>query len=260
MLICRGCSTRFDSGRPHCPSCGRPAKLHAVEANASDSGSALLPPAPPPQDDSSGPGTDLGVDLEVDESVIEENPPDIEEPEKEEAPVRARTAPPPTPTPTPTPIPAPARKQAKAAAAPRKRPAEPPSLALDPSQVRVLLVEQPGLLEKGLAVHADAKGQPVGVDFETPVGDIDLLARDARGGFVIVLVPEAPDDADLVPGLLRRMGWVRKHLCSGGETVRAVAVMNAVPESAVYAAAGLAEGVIRFIGYRVAVEFVEQTG
>ena len=86
------------------------------------------------------------------------------------------------------------------------------------------------------------------------------LARDLRGGFVIVLVPDDGDDPDLVPGLLRRMGWVRKHLCAGGETVRAVAVMNEVPESASYAAAGLAEGVIRFVGYRFALEFHDHAG
>jgi hypothetical protein len=242
MLMCRGCSTRFDSSRQACPSCGRPAKLHAVEANASDSGSGLPPPPPVPEDD-------LGADLDLGGPMLEEDPPELEVPEKEEvAPLRSRPARAPV---SPRP-PKPAR-----AASPRKSPAA-PSFSLDPAQVRALLVDQPVLLEKGLRVHAGGDGKPLGIDFETPVGDIDLLARDPRGGFVIVLVPEEEDDADLVPGLLRRMGWVRKHLCSGGETVRAVAVMNDVPESATYAAAGLAEGVIRFVGYRIAVEFHDQ--
>jgi hypothetical protein len=245
MLICRGCNTRFETGRENCPSCGRRAKTHAVDASASDSGSGL-PPAPPAPDElEEEPG---GIDVELDESVIDD--PLIDAPKRGEL---ARLA---TPTPRPEP---PAPAPARVAARRNKRASVAPSFALDSEQVRALLSEQPELIEKGLVVHADKAGHPQGIDFETPVGDIDLLVRDARGGFVIVQVPDQGDDADLVPGLLRRMGWVRKHLCSGGETVRAVAVTNDVPEAAIYAAAGLAEGVIRFVGYRVALEFHEHS-
>jgi len=93
------------------------------------------------------------------------------------------------------------------------------------------------------------------VDFETPVGAIDLLARDLRGGFVVLMVLEPEDMDDLVPGLLRRMGWVRKHLCTAGESVRAIAIVSELPESALYAAAGLADGTLRFVGYRVSLDF-----
>jgi hypothetical protein len=253
MLMCRGCNTRFESGRSQCPSCGRPAKTHAVEMSASDSGSSLPPMPANPEETTGGlRKTRAGVELDIDDSVIEDDDgPEIEEPEKEEViPVRSRPAPAPTPEPA-----RPARPPAAA-----RKPAGPPTLSLDTAQVRSLIVDQPGLLEKGLGIHADAKGKPIGETFETPVGDIDLLARDLRGGFVIVLVPDDGEDPDLVPGLLRRMGWVRKHLCAGGETVRAVAVMNEVPESASYAAAGLAEGVIRFVGYRFALEFHDHSG
>jgi hypothetical protein len=251
MLICRGCNTRYQSGRTQCPSCGRPAKTHAVESNA-DSGSSLPPMPANPEETARG--VDAGVEIDLDDSVIEDDDGPEIEPEKEEViPVRTRSA----PAPAPVPAPAPAAKPARASAV--RKPAGPPNLSLDSAQVRSLIVEQPGLLEKGLGIHADAKGKAIGESFETPVGDIDLLARDLRGGFVIVLVPDDGDAPDLVPGLLRRMGWVRKHLCSGGETVRAVAVMNEVPESASYAAAGLAEGVIRFVGYRFALEFHDHT-
>jgi hypothetical protein len=249
MLLCRGCSTRYENGRSQCPSCGRPARTHAVDI-ASDSGSGLPPAPPPPPDEPDEPEAHderEGVELELDDSVIHE-PEDELEPEKEEVPLPApkRST---TVTRKPGPAPVVARR------APRPAP---PTLSLDPGQVRALLAEQPGMVEKGLGVHSDASGRQVGVDFETPVGDIDLLARDPRGGFVIILVPDH-EDADLVPGLLRRMGWVRKHLCKAGEAVRAVAVMNDVPESALYAAAGLADGVIRFVGYRFALEFYEHS-
>lgn len=263
MLMCRGCTTRYANGRSHCPSCGRPARTHAIDV-ASDSGSGLPPPPPPPDETSMD---DLGgIQHQPDESVIEERDElaphkdeleidkDELELDKDELEIEKEVAPR-------------ARKRSttamrKAAPAPvvarrAPRPA-PPTLSLDPGQVRALLAEQPGMVEKGLNVHSDAAGRQVGLDFETPVGDIDLLARDPRGAFVIILVVEH-EDPDLVPGLLRRMGWVRKHLCKSGEAVRAVAVMNEVPEAAFYAAAGLADGVIRFVGYRFALEFYEQT-
>ena len=37
-MLCRGCNTRYPSGRETCPSCGRRAKTHGVEDGASDSG------------------------------------------------------------------------------------------------------------------------------------------------------------------------------------------------------------------------------
>jgi hypothetical protein len=245
MLLCRGCGTRFESGREACPSCGRRAKTHAVDAGASDSG---LPPV------GVAPDKDEPDEVELEANAVVEKA-DVDDTPAVRTPIPAPIRP---PTPAASRVAAPAPAAPAAAPAARRRrpaPAPVPRLALDAGQVRALLAEQPGLIEKGLGVHADDAGRPVGVDFETPVGAIDLLARDLRGGYVIVLVPEPEDGADLVPGLLRRMGWVRKHLCAAGENVRAIAVLNELPESALYAAAGLGEGVLRFVGYRVALEF-----
>jgi hypothetical protein len=249
-MLCRGCNTRYPNGRETCPSCGRRAKTHGIEEGASDSG---LPPPSLSNDDSRGRSgrddDDHGIQVELDESVLDtEKEVVVRKPPKPSPPARAAreaTPPPPPPAPAPT----------------RRRPRAPtPMLALDASQVRTLLSEQPGLIEKGLGVHSDASGRPVGVDFETPVGSIDLLARDLKRNFVVVLVPEPGEEGDdLVPGLLRRMGWVRKHLCHGGESVRAIAILNELPESAVYAAAGLSDGAVRFVGYAVTLEFHDHT-
>jgi hypothetical protein len=250
-MLCRGCNTRYASGRDACPSCGRRAKTHGIEDGASDSG---LPPALPPADDSqsrheiSGRDDDEhGIHVELDESVMETEKEEVVVRKRPPKPVRAPVREPAVPPPPPPPMPLPTRRRPKAAA---------PMLVLDAAQVRTLLSDQPGLIEKGLGVHADAGGRPVGVDFETPVGSVDLLARDLKRNFVIVMVPDPGEDGeDLVPGLLRRMGWVRKHLCHGGESVRAIAILNELPESAVYAAAGLSDGTVRFVGYAVTLEF-----
>jgi hypothetical protein len=231
-----------------CPSCGRRAKTHAVEDGASDSGLPPMPKHESSSGDSSGQMDPDGIRVELDESIMET--------EKEDVVVRSRATKPKPKPPTRAPAPAPP-PPAPPMAMPRRRPKPAaPQLSLDAAQVRALLSEQPGLIEKGLGVHADAQGRPVGVDFETPVGAIDLLARDLKRNFVVVLVPEPDDDEqDLVPGLLRRMGWVRKHLCHGGESVRAIAIVNELPEAAVYAAAGLSDGAVRFVGYAVTLEF-----
>jgi hypothetical protein len=190
--------------------------------------------------------------VELDESVMET--------EKEDVVVRSRPSKPKPKPPMRAPAPPPPPPPAVAMPRRRPKPAAAPQLSLDSSQVRALLSEQPGLIEKGLGVHADAQGRPVGVEFETPVGSIDLLARDLKRNFVVVMVPEPDDDEqDLVPGLLRRMGWVRKHLCHGGESVRAIAIVNELPEAAVYAAAGLSDGAVRFVGYAVTLEFHDHT-
>ncbi len=275
MLMCRGCGTRFETGLEACPSCGRRAKTHAVDASASDSG---LPPAAgaPANEESAEEPDELEPDLlEVDDATIADEV-EIEDPVSVPAPIpapipapsrAAKKAAVPAPEPAPVRDPAPVAQKAAAPApspapapiaARRKRvEAVAPPLALDPAQVRAMLSEQPGLIEKGLGVHSDATGRPVGVDFETPVGSIDLLARDLRGGYVVLMVLEPGDTEDLVPGLLRRMGWVRKHLCTAGEAVRAIAVVNELSESALYAAAGLADGALRFVGYRVSLDFHE---
>ncbi|MGH0029670.1 MAG: hypothetical protein ACQGVC_07760 [Myxococcota bacterium] len=143
---------------------------------------------------------------------------------------------------------APARPKPAASAAPQS------DVAATPDQVKTLLAEQPGLLETGLGLHADDDGDPMGIDFPTPVGSIDLLARDRKGGFVVVHLPAPDEVADSVSAMLRRMGWVRKHLADDGEDVRGVVVLDQLPEELVYAAAG-AGGAISFKSCRLSLSF-----
>ena len=102
MLMCRGCNTRFESGREACPSCGRRAKTHAVDDGASDSGHppmTSLPVARPGDNEDSGDIDEDGIQVELDESVMET--------EREEVVVRSRPPKPPKPAPR-APVPAPA--------------------------------------------------------------------------------------------------------------------------------------------------------
>jgi hypothetical protein len=123
-----------------------------------------------------------------------------------------------------------------------------------PVHIRRMLVEDPELLEEGLRVYTDDKGAAVGVGFTTPVGKIDMLARDVDESFVVVLVADLGREADLAAQILQRMGWVGKHLGRSKQMVRGVILASEIPESLLYAAAALPDGVT-IVTYRMALTF-----
>jgi hypothetical protein len=125
-----------------------------------------------------------------------------------------------------------------------------PKFDLSPDGIRDLLIAQPELIEEGLRVHTDADGAASGDRFETSVGKIDLLARDAAAGWVVVLVAESGQGKELVGDLLQLMGWVRKHLSTEGQEIRAVVLVDSVPEDLGYAAAAVSD-TVEFKLYRV---------
>jgi hypothetical protein len=227
MLLCKACNTRFADGMPACPSCGRRAAEHAVDAAASSMDKSVPTsfPLSEPADDG-----EIEVDLELDEVAVVDDP--------GATPVAARRRQRPKPVPS----------------ARRLREPGPTVLNLDPAQVRILVTEQPGLLEKGLEIYADENGDSVGIDFPTPVGPIDLLARDKSGAVVVVAVPDPADAADIVPDVVQRIGYVRKHVAGGRSAVRGIVVLDRIPEEVAYAAAGMA-GTVSFKAFRVALTF-----
>ena len=230
MLMCKACNTRFGLGIKVCPSCGRRAATHAAETTSSGSGESPL----------SSSGVDVDVDLELEDDIVLEDP----APRKKSGARKSGSA-----------------SSGSSGSAPKKarRPAPAPTvpsspLSLDSGQVRSMLADEPWLLEKGLNLHADEDGEPLGIDFPTPIGGIDVLARDGKQDFVVVSVPTEDELPESVAGMLQRMGWVRKHLADSGEEVRGVIVAEQVPEELAYAAAGVG-GAISFKGFRFALTF-----
>ena len=221
MLVCKACNTRFGKNMAACPNCGRRAAEHAVEEGASGLSPSDTSPLPLT---SRVAGGDADAEVELEEQAVVQEPKKSVTPPARQAPPRAGREPGPT------------------------------VFHLDPSQVRTLLGEQPGLLEKGLGIYADESGQPVGARFPSPVGEIDVLARDPKGDFVVIMVPESDEIANVVGGILQRMGWVRKHVASGKKDVRGVVVLEQLPEEVAYAAAGTA-GAVAFKAFRVALTF-----
>jgi len=147
--------------------------------------------------------------------------------------------------------PRPTTRKAKPAEKPDPSPSsDEPNFELSPDGIRDLLIARPELIEEGLRVHTDDDGAASGARFETSVGTIDLLARDTAAGWVIVLIAESGQSKELVGDLLQLMGWVRKHLSAEGQEVRAVVLVDSVPEDLGYAAAAVSDSV-EFKLYRV---------
>ncbi len=132
--------------------------------------------------------------------------------------------------------------------------------ALTPVQIRTMVHDRPDCLEDGLSIYTDADARPIGVDFETAVGHIDLLARDDAGGLVAVMISTNPDESmsgkELVSAALERVGWVRKHVAEPEQEVRAIVLLDQVPDDTSYTAAAVAS-TVSFKTYRVEVRFDE---
>ena len=217
-MYCETCHERLKSGSRRCPSCGHAAKGNQDLGSGSVRDTAnqtaySLPPAPKL--------------VEEEPKVVETKPKETKNQPRSTA-RKARPAERSAPTPSST----------------------EPVLDLSPDGIRDLLIAHPELIEEGLRVHTDADGAASGARFETSVGTIDLLARDAASGWVIVLVAESDQCKELVGDLLQLMGWVRKHLSAEGQEVRAVVLVDSAPEDLGYAAAAVSD-TVEFKLYRV---------
>jgi hypothetical protein len=139
----------------------------------------------------------------------------------------------------------------------RSAPAAAPSgpAAMGPASLRAVLAERPELLEPGLRVYRDESGAANGVQFATGVGAVDLLATDARGNLVAVMIAEkGRGEEELVAEVLQRVGWLRKHLCDANRQVRAIVLVDDPPASLPYTVAAVAE-TLCFKTFRVALVF-----
>jgi len=247
-MLCKVCNTRFNPGSSACPNCGS----HSISVPPSaDLDSATKLPLLGIEGDAGHGGMDEAAAVPPSEPLEVEV--DLNEPTEVELnePAEIGTS-------------APARRAGSAAEEEKDDP--PPAVVAsrggrsgplgipDPVALRAMLAGQPELLEPGLSVFANEKGTPLGAGYTSAVGEIDLLARDAAGGFVIVMVPEPHEGEELISGALQRVGWVRKHLSGGESPVRAIVLLDQARDDIAYAAAAVAD-TVKFKIYRVALRF-----
>jgi hypothetical protein len=216
-MRCRGCNNRIGDNDRVCPGCGRVVRAAAM-AVKQEARSDKASPRLSPSSANSSSSEDQAVDLEL-EQVADANP---------------------------------RRSQGNAQSETWH---ESGSLfTLDPSQLRGLIAEQPELIEAGLSVYGDDSRQGQGVGYGTDVGEIDVLAVDSSGDFVVVMVAEPDAGGELVSETLQRMGWVRKHLGKGRRESRGVILLEDLPDEIRYAAVGVGD-MVTVKTWRVALSF-----
>lgn len=96
------------------------------------------------------------------------------------------------------------------------------------SDLRDYLSKNLPILESGLRLYEEEG--ITGVEF--PVGGrfIDLLAVDARGGFVVIELKVSRGYDRVVGQLLRYMAWIRKNLAEPNQTIRGMIVAREISE------------------------------
>lgn len=219
-MNCKLCATVLEEGARNCPNCGHEvgAKVGPEKGKGVKS-TKTIPPTP------------VGLDLDLEEEDVEREPEpevDVEFDLEEEV--------------------------ERVIEAPKGSVVSTPIFTLDAAGLRKMLARQPELLEPGLNIVTDEKGRLVGSGYATDVGTIDLLARDAKGGLVVVTVVESGQGEEVVAEMLQRIGWVRKNLGKGKQKVRGIVVLEQVPKNLSYAAAAVAD-TIAFKTYWVALTF-----
>jgi RecB family endonuclease NucS len=107
-----------------------------------------------------------------------------------------------------------------------------------------LIAGRLGLLEKGL--------QLVGRQYSTPVGRIDLLCKDRRGGLVVVeLKSFGARTNEIIDQIARYMGYVKIHIARPEQIVRGIIVVGQVQDSLSYAVLTIPNLEIRTFDVRI---------
>ena len=228
-MYCKLCNTRLNPGEKTCQNCGS-ATTKTGRAAATSSVSKLPSPELSTARDLDVEEDGVDVELELDEVTVEidanadsgtQAAGESEEPQATEPkakgkpktetrskarskirnPFKSKSA----STPKPEPAATVAKPSAPAVSSPESSgsaavsdASAAPLLAPDPAGLRTLLIEQPDALEPGLTLYCDDDGTPVGAEYSTGVGDIDLLATDSEGRLVVVMISEK-NQGDLLP-------------------------------------------------------------
>lgn len=106
-----------------------------------------------------------------------------------------------------------------------------------------------------LSLYRDDDGTP-GQQYVTDVGIIDILAKDANGGFVVIELKRAESKYHVVGQVLNYMTWVEDNLAINGEKIRGLIVVGKADNTLKSAVRQVKEKVL-LKEYRVKMTFVE---
>jgi hypothetical protein len=101
--------------------------------------------------------------------------------------------------------------------------------------LRDFLAKNLHVIEDGLQLYVDEAGT-VGVEYKTPMGRMDLLTVDKKGGLLIIelKVERGPDE--VCGQIMRYYGWVKRHVANG-KSVRGLIIAQHISERIRYALA-----------------------
>lgn len=99
--------------------------------------------------------------------------------------------------------------------------------------LRDYLVKNLHLIEDGLRLYADVDGRD-GVEYQTPIGRIDILALDKADNLLVVELKVARSPDQVCGQILRYVGWIKHHLAEGRK-VRGLIIAQHIPDKIRYA-------------------------
>ena len=86
---------------------------------------------------------------------------------------------------------------------------------------------------KDLDIYKDEENE--GVQYQTEIGRIDILATEHRSNdFVVIELKKGRPSDQVVGQILRYMGWVKKNLCTTGQSVRGLIICKDKDEKLSY--------------------------
>jgi len=92
---------------------------------------------------------------------------------------------------------------------------------------------------KRLKLFVDEHGRD-GIEYQTAVGPIDILALDEDGNFVVFELKLSKGSDRTTGQISRYMGWVKKHL-AGGKAVKGIIVAQSIDEQLKYSVSVIPE-------------------
>ena len=91
------------------------------------------------------------------------------------------------------------------------------------------------VFKRKMHIYEDAQGIN-GQQYPTDIGPIDILAVEAdSNSFVVIELKKARTSDQVVGQILRYMGWVKKNLCKGGQSVKGIVICRHSDEKLSYA-------------------------
>ncbi len=107
------------------------------------------------------------------------------------------------------------------------------------AHLRDYLARNLHIIEDGLELYADENGKD-GVEYNTDMGRIDILATDKDGGLLVVELKVARGSDTACGQIMRYTGWVKRHVANG-KSVRGLIIAQHISDRIRYAIADIPE-------------------